>query len=859
MAERVVRVSARPPQKFSASDDFALWLKRFNLYLEEAEVPREKRAKELLSLLDDTAFRVVGQLGLLETDNYDALKQSLERQFSPEGNQLEWQYKLQSRRQKPGEMLTEFAGELRYLVDKAYPKWDPEHRLEVARNQFIQGIESPSVQLILMKEMPKTLDIAVELAQQQYCIEAAQKQLHHPVTVAPMRERIKADSEEENVNALQLKELSKQIAQLSDELARFKQQNSGSQVNTRSPQQRTYRGRTPVCWNCGKRGHIKRMCPSILQGRSGLKTPSSTYPTLNAVSRSATITVQGLFFNTPVRMLVDTGSAVTIVGESVWKRTNVRSNVEEAPSSPIVTANGNPLSLLGKSEAMLTLGDVVTRYPVLIAKDLTQECIIGADFLECFKCIVDISTETLTVSGRSLPLEITRTSSPSSCHVSCAETTTIPGRHQMEIPAKLSYGQHESLACTHTYMLMPKKEFMECQNLVVAHSIYSVQPQQTTITVNPSQEASIVHLNQKIGLLDPLTCVGEVCYLQQKPNQSTIEEVVKQMEVNCNLPPSERLVFRELVEEFSDIISLHNSDLGQTGLVKHTINTGDASPIKQPVRRLPFHQRQLVKSMLDDMSNRGIIEPSSSPWSAPIVLVKKKDGSQRFCVDYRRLNNITKKDAYPLPRIDDTLDALSGAKWFSTIDLTSGYWQVEVNQADQEKTAFCTPFGLFQFKVMPFGLTNAPSTFQSLMELVLRGLHWSTCLVYLDDIIVYSSTIDEHFTRLREVFGRLRRAGLKIKPSKCSLFRKNIKYLGYIISEAGIQTDYEKTDCIRNWPVPKNLTELKQFLGLATYYRKFVKDFSDVASPLHRLTQKNKPWEWTTECQQAFVCRTPPR
>ena len=156
------------------------------------------------------------------------------------------------------------------------------------------------------------------------------------------------------------------------------------------------------------------------------------------VSRSATITVQGFLFDIPVRMLVDTGSAVTIICESVWKKTDRETTIEEAPTSPIVTANGNPLSLLGKSQAMLTLGDVITNYPVLIAKDLTQECILGADFLECFKCVIDVSTHTLTVSGRSLPLEVSRSSSPSSCHVSCAETITVPGRHQMEIPAKLS-------------------------------------------------------------------------------------------------------------------------------------------------------------------------------------------------------------------------------------------------------------------------------------------------------------------------------------------------------------------------------------------------------------------------------------
>ena len=170
------------------------------------------------------------------------------------------------------------------------------------------------------------------------------------------------------------------------------------------------------------------------------------------------------------------------------------------------------------------------------------------------------------------------------------------------------------------------------------------------------------------------------------------------------------------------------------------------------------------------MLSRDIIEPAQGPWSSPVVLVKKKDGSTRFCVDFRKVNQVT-KDAQSCPRIDDTLDTLGAAKWFSTLDLASGYWQVEVEQSDREKTAFSTPQGLYQFRVMPFGLCNAPGTFQRLMEHVLAGLHWTSCLVYLDDIIIFSQSIADHLQKLREVFVRLQGAGLKIKPSKCSIMQ----------------------------------------------------------------------------------------
>ena len=253
------------------------------------------------------------------------------------------------------------------------------------------------------------------------------------------------------------------------------------------------------------------------------------------------------------------------------------------------------------------------------------------------------------------------------------------------------------------------------------------------------------------------------------------------------------------------------------------------------------------------MLENDIIEPSVSPWASPIVLVRKSDGTFRFCVDYRRLNSVTHQDAFPLPRIDATLDNLGAARFFSTLDLQSGYWQVPVNECDREKTAFVTPSGLYQFKCMPFGLTNAPATFQRLMNAVLRGLTPSQCLVYLDDIIVFSSTFDEHIHRLRSVFGALRSANLKVKPRKCHLLQSEVKFLGHIVSSQGIATDPSKVKAAREWPVPTSVKTLKSFLGFASYYRRFIRNFAKISSPLNSLLVKDVPFIWTPEHQQAFV------
>ena len=253
------------------------------------------------------------------------------------------------------------------------------------------------------------------------------------------------------------------------------------------------------------------------------------------------------------------------------------------------------------------------------------------------------------------------------------------------------------------------------------------------------------------------------------------------------------------------------------------------------------------------MLDHNIIRPSSSPWSSPVVMVRKKDSTWRFCIDYRKLNAATCRDAYPLPWIDSTLDSLAGATYFTTLDLASGYWQVAVEEKDKGKTAFSTSDGHFEFNVMPFGLTNAPATFQRLMECVLAGLVGEECLIYLDDIIVFSSSFKEHLLRLTRIFQALRNAGLQLKPSKCCFAYNEVWYLGHVVSKAGIRPDNDKIKAVSNYPVPKNVKEVKQFLGLSNYYRRFVKDYAQIAEPLHKIQRKSKqPFHWDNTCQLAF-------
>lgn len=292
--------------------------------------------------------------------------------------------------------------------------------------------------------------------------------------------------------------------------------------------------------------------------------------------------------------------------------------------------------------------------------------------------------------------------------------------------------------------------------------------------------------------------------------------------------------------------------------VSHQIEleTGAQPPSKRPYRLAPQELDEL-KRQLAELTQRGYIQPSKSPYGAPVLFVKKKDGSMRLCVDYRALNAVTVKNCYPLPKIDELLDRLHGAKVFSKLDLAQGYHQVRIAEGDVPKTAFRCQLGHFEFKVMPFGLCNAPSTFQALMNGVLRKSAGDADLldfviVYLDDILVFSKTEEEHLQHLEEVCKRLQAASLYAKRSKCSFGLKSVEFLGHVVSGDGLATDKSKVQAIMDWPTPTNATEVASFLGLANFYRRFIHDFSRIALHLTELTKKNRVFEWSAEAQDSF-------
>ncbi|GBM71939.1 Retrovirus-related Pol polyprotein from transposon 297 [Araneus ventricosus] len=460
-----------------------------------------------------------------------------------------------------------------------------------------------------------------------------------------------------------------------------------------------------------------------------------------------------------VKALVDSGADYSVISERLRRQLNAPMFTETGPT--LKTACGKPVAASGRCVLKVNLNGTVKPFEFLLFPQCSHQMILGWDFFRATDAVIDCGKEELQLA-EILPDNITS------------------GKSDFSLFAEADY-LIEANSAKQICTLNPDIEDVD-EALIIGDKVLMCERELLLLTL------SIVNVESG-------RCEDREDSKEHKTRSRITREKLKGV-LGAELTSFEKEELLHLLEEFGNIFDINKkSRKSRCNAVKHKIETSDNAPIKQRPYRTSATERRAIENEVQRMLKEDVIQPSDSPWSSPFVLVKKKNGEWRFCVDYRRLNKITKKDVYPLPCIDDALDCLAGAKIFSMMDLKSGF-KIEVDDKDREKTAFVTSDGLYEFKVMPFGLCNAPATFQRMMDAVLRGLKWNICLCYLDDIIVYAPNFQEHKRRLRKVLKCIQEAGLTLNSNKCSFGKKKLTILGHLVDEHGIYPDPQKTAAV---------------------------------------------------------------
>ena len=570
--------------------------------------------------------------------------------------------------------------------------------------------------------------------------------------------------------------------------------------------------------------------------------------------------VNGMFGNEILAILIDSGSAATIIDEEIWKNIKGERDVLEKVPFSIRSATKHELEILGQKTISFSLlyrnhkGSKEFRTNVIVVKGLTHKAILGLDFLKQYAANMDIWNKKLilyTQGVKSVHQLMEKRMEMRSIQIVISETIELLPRTQTRLDFKIGDEVKDGVEI----YFEPSNE-IETLPIAVAGTVDVIHEGNiTTQFINPTFEKFLLKPGTVIGQIEiiPDTSKHKPVYLRKQTVSKESDEWIQKMDIgeeNYNQIEIGRI--KDLLKEYKDVFSQNEYDLGRSDLVPHTIEIIGEKPRRSGVRPLNPSLRNEVEKQLKILQENDMIEPSKSEYACPVVMVRKKDGTYRFCCDFRKINAVTRRDVYPLPRIDEILSTLTGAKIFSLVDMKSGYFQCSVAPEDKYKTAFTTQFGLFQWKVMPMGMCNSSSTFQRLMDLLMAGLTWHGVLIYIDDLLIYGNSFDQHFDRFKEVLSRLREANLKLAPKKCHLLKREITYLGHQIVDGVVKPDPTKTKIIDEYPVPTSIKEVKSYVSLMSYYRKFVPGFAQIAKPLTTLLEKNAEFKWSVECQLAF-------
>ena len=569
--------------------------------------------------------------------------------------------------------------------------------------------------------------------------------------------------------------------------------------------------------------------------------------------------------------LVDSGADFSVIREDIANSYAREKSLVIGPATrSAVAAGGETLDIGGSLSVELMIKDKGFRHEMAVSKNIIYDVILGRDFCCKVGLVLDDRQAVIRIDEMVIPLPTYEEVRPARARVRVGEAVVIPSRSKCMAMARVEpvHGTWGALSRTRIEGLVEpnQKTFQEGIAMPRVVSLVAFKDGTGSVPIqliNMGEEDAKILKGTDVGTFH-VTDGGagtsyQICEGGEKGIIASCQEhgeIPPGINIeDCSLSDTGKDKLRSLLKGYSSVFSQGSGDLGKTHLVQHYIDTGDAPPVKQRPRRIPLNLRDQVEHQKQQMLDDGIIEECDSPWCSPIVMVKRGDGSFRFCVDLRQVNGLTQSMAYPLPRVDDALDSLCGAQFFSTLDMASGYWQVELTDESKAKTAFSTGKGQQQFKVLPFGLKNSGPTFQKLMELVLAGMDAKTCLVYVDDIILFNKTEEEHLKTVAEVLQKISQANLKLKPSKCHFGCKEVVFLGHRVSAEGILPDPGNVEKVRKWPEPETGADLGSFIGLCGYYQRFIPKFAEETRLLREAASAagKGTLRWTATLSSAFA------